>query len=133
MNVAYLGQAIIRQAMQDSLVRQSQELTVARVVATPATMYLEVDQSGRLDSTNVTILNKRGRKAIGRRAAFGIADPSIASVDGTGIVKGLVPGTTAVTVWSWNFADTVNITVGDRPANWGPPVTAHDSLATGAW
>lgn len=130
---AYLGQPIIRAAMHDSLSRLVREVTVGKVTASVSSTWLELEETLRLDSTNVTISNGNGRKLPGRRAAITMANPSVALVDSTRRVTGLAAGTSDIYVGSWAFADTIALTVSDRPADWGPPITAHDSLSTGTW
>lgn len=130
---AYLGQAVMRAAIRDSLSRLVREVTVGKVTASVSSAWLELEETLPLDATNVTIANGNGRKLAGRKAAITLGTPSVASVNSTGGVTGVSPGASDVYVASWAFADTVALTVSDRPADWGPPVTPFDSLSTGTW
>ena len=130
---AYFGQPTIYAAIHDSLARLTSEVSVARVVITPASMFLEIGQTARLDSSVVAVYNKFGRKLVGRKVALFVSDPSRLSADSMGVIRGVAAGAVTVIAQSHGFADTVAVTVGDRPVDWGPPVTAHDSLTTGTW
>lgn len=130
----YLGQQVIYTAIGDSLTKLKKELVIGQVESSLQSVYLEVEGVQSLDSTVVAVKNKNGRRLEGRRLRYIVGNPSVASVDASGVLHGLAVGTTYVIVKGRAApADTVQVTVADRPADWGPPLTAHDSLTTGTW
>jgi hypothetical protein len=86
---------------------------VTTVTITPGTHTLGLGGSIRLV---ITLRGPSGNVLTGRAVAFTSSDPAVATVDSTGVVRGLTPGVVTITVTSEGVSSTATITVSESAA-----------------
>ena len=88
------------------------ESTPATITLEPATVELEVGDTVRI---RAGILDTRGRPIADATVTWTSSDPSVASVDGTGLVRGVKAGAADITATSGSARVTAAATVRGRP------------------
>lgn len=80
---------------------------MATVVLTPQLAELEVGAARRFEAV---MLDSAGNVLTDRAVAWSSSDPAVATVDTTGLVTALVPGSTSITAMSEGIAGSASLT-----------------------
>ncbi len=86
-------------------------VSVSRVTVTPQSIALDLGASSRLEA----IATDASGNALPRPTTWSSGDASVATVDGTGLVRAVGPGSTSITATMGGRAGSATVVVGDAP------------------